>query len=95
VVKQPTLFDEQAANLSRVRAQIAPAIVEFCRQLWESGTRQFHMEDLRRFVVDRQGHLAPASCDRILRQLRREQRILYEVVNRRQSLYRLIQVAGE
>jgi hypothetical protein len=90
---QPTLFDEQAANLVRVRAQIAPAILDFCRALWGSGGRQFRMQELHGYVRGRHPCTAPASADRILRQLKREGKVLYRVVNRRASLYELIQVA--
>jgi hypothetical protein len=70
---------------ARVRSRIGSLILEFCRQ-----SDKFHMEDLRRFVERRVGgRIAPASPDRILRQLRQERYLDYQVLSRTESLYRV------
>ena len=76
----------------RVRSRIGSLILQFCRL-----NPTFHMEDLRQFVVGSIGihHIAPASTDRILRQLRQEGRVRYEVVSRRESLYRVLERPAE
>jgi hypothetical protein len=80
------LFDrlEQKQQLERVSSKLAGLILEFCEQ-----HTTFHMNELVAFVVARIPNTAPGSCDRILRQLRAEGRIAYEVTNRRASLYRV------
>lgn len=85
------MFDvEQPQELARVCGKIGAAIIQFCRLRLASGNVEFHADQLRRYVAD---HLAidtaPASADRILRELRRVGKVRYSVVNRRQSLYRL------
>ena len=72
----------------RVRSRIGKLILEFCRP-----HDVFRMEDLKRFVENRvKGRIAPASTDRILRQLRQQGFLDYIVVSRRQSLYRIVPV---
>jgi|SRR5215472_4214026 len=75
-------------GLRRVKSLITPAIMEFRKLHGTYG--YFHAEDLRRYVIDRHPHIAPASADRILRQLRSEHTLHYQVVNRRQSLYQFL-----
>lgn len=79
---------EQAANLERVSGRISAAILGFCR-----GRSVFHMEELRRHVEEVVGDVAPGSPDRILRLLRKQGRIDYEVLSRARSMYRLTRVA--
>jgi|GEM_PF-2942399 len=78
-------MNDSPADRERVYDRIAPLILEFRQRCGEG---QFHAEELRTFVRDRVPEIAPASPDRILRQLRLEKRLGYEVVNRRASLYR-------
>lgn len=87
----PTLFDPvQPVELARVSGVIATAILEFFRMRRIKGLHEFHADELHNWVA---GHIisstAPASADRILRELRRVGKVQYVVVNRRQSLYRL------
>lgn len=89
----PGLFDsEQAAHISRVTSQIARAILTFCRSRLATGQSEFHADDLRAWVSVREA-TAPGSADRILRDLRRAGVVDYRVVNRAQSLYRVVSVA--
>jgi hypothetical protein len=80
---------EQGENLERVNARIGAAIVLFYHRQLGAGEREFHVEELRRFVLQTVGIIAPASPDRIMRFLRREGLIYYTVINRRKSLYRI------
>jgi hypothetical protein len=73
---------EQAEHLERVSSRIARAIIDFCRC-----QKIFHADALRAYVVDATGITAPASADRILRDLRQRGVIDYRVVDRRASLY--------
>lgn len=73
-----------AAHLDRVTSRIGAAIEDFKSQ---SGP-EFHADDLRRFVEARVGLSAPGSADRVLRSLRAQGRINYDVISRSRSLYR-------
>jgi hypothetical protein len=75
---------EQDENLDRVRRKIAGSVLAF-RDKWGC-ERPFHCDDLRDFVTA-DIHVAPASPDRILRDLRQRGRLDYVVINRRESLY--------
>lgn len=93
--QQLTLFEPpplytpgaQAEHLERVTARIGAAILDFCRAL---EGRQFVMDALRRYVAAKVGPVAPASPDRVLRQLRQAGRVQYRVVSRRESLYEVV-----
>lgn len=74
-------------HLERVKGRIQSAIAEFFDGL-EIG-QTFHAQDLRDYVC-RTAQVAPSSPDRIMRAMRREGTIGYEVVNRRDSLYRKV-----
>lgn len=84
-------MNEQQQNLDRVRSQIARHIVKFLEQ-----HREFHGDELRRHVeANVDGYIAPASPDRILRDLRQKNVVNYEVANRAKSLYRTLPVRTE
>lgn len=85
----PSLFDaEQPHELARVSGKTAGAILKFLRRRLNAGFPEFHADDLRGAVAA-ELVTAPASCDRILRDLRKAGVVCYEVVNRRASLYRV------
>ena len=93
LTREPTLFDpQQPAELLRVHGQIAKAIIGFLRARMNNGWTEFHAADLREWVAARVP-TAPASADRILRDLRKSGRISYVVVNRTRSLYRVISIS--
>ncbi len=75
----------QADNIERVSAKIGDAIRRFCD---DRLGQTFRMEELVRYV---QGEttIAPDSPSRILRLLRRQGLIGYEVLSRKDSLYRV------
>ena len=78
---------EQHDNLDRVASKLSRPILAFCRQ-----HEDFHMEDLRAYLTALCCDFAPDSPSRILRQLRLQGAVDYEVTNRRQSAYRVTSV---
>ena len=74
-------------NIERVKAKISPSVIRFIKYVGEGNT--FHADDLRDWVVE-ETKIAPASADRILRDLRQTGQINYRVINRRKSLYEVL-----
>lgn len=73
-------------DIARVSSSIAPHVSAF---ISERVGQEFHGIDLHRFVESRVGgYVAPGSPDRILRLLRAKGELSYELVDRRQSLYK-------
>lgn len=87
-------FDEQQENLDRVSSRIAWSIIRFLRGRLATIDHFFHADELRAAVIHDTGIAAPASADRVLRDLRQKKKIGYRVVNRRESLYEALWVAG-
>lgn len=82
-VKPP--YESNAPYLEATKARICDVIIEYCS---ERVGKQFHADDLRRYVTANViGGCAPGSADRVLRDLRQQGTIIYEVMNRRESLY--------
>lgn len=79
---------EQQENLDRVKLSIGSIVEESCRERLASDAVEFRISELTAYVLGRSVR-APASPDRILRQLRLDGVVNYEVVNRAQSLYRI------
>lgn len=82
-------YAKPESELSRVSERIGAAIVAFCRA---NLGHQFHADDLRRYVREQVGEVAPESASRILRDLRQQGTIGYELVDRAASLYRVTTV---
>lgn len=83
---------EQRRQIERVSHNIADTVLEFCRKRLASDPL-FTVNQLHEYVSERhQG--APGSPDRILRDLKRRERVSYEVVSRSVSLYRVTGVAS-
>lgn len=80
-------WEQHQPNLDRVESRIGGSILRFFSGL-EPGTK-FHVEQLRTWILEDVGILAPASADRVLRDLRQKGKLDYHVVNRRQSLYQI------
>lgn len=74
----------QYEELERVSSRIASALIHFCRK---HVGRTFHADELRRYVTTQIGDVAPASADRVLRDLRQRGIVDYDVISRRESLY--------
>ena len=70
--------------------RIATAVIEFVNDHQWS---EFTASDLRRFVLGRVDGSAPGSADRIMRQLRKDGIINYELISRPKSLYRGLAIA--
>jgi hypothetical protein len=81
----------QAANLQRVSAKIGDVVWRFCVRRMRHHA-PFNMVDLVAHVTAIMPFIAPDSPSRILRELRRQGRVDYVVVNRAASLYRVVAV---
>lgn len=73
----------------RVSERIAHAVEAYCADALTLDPPRFVADDLRKHVERVVGPTAPGSADRILRLLRQQGRISYEVIDRRRSLYEL------
>jgi hypothetical protein len=80
-------LSEQEQHLRRVTGKIGPAVLRFLRLRGVGET--FHAADLHGYVGP---SVAPASADRILREMRRQGQVDYLVENRRASLYRITEL---
>lgn len=78
----------QTANLHRVRSRIADLVLAFVEARLSSNPT-FRGAELVAYVSQFES-CSPSSPDRILRLLAQEGRVSYQILNRRQSLYRLI-----
>jgi len=89
-----TLHDDAPEERARVYGILAPLIMAF--HVHNAG-KQFHIEDLRRYVLEfaPSGAIAPDSPGRILREMRLEGKLNYVVLNRRQSLYQFREVLAD
>ena len=83
---QADLFISARTELDRCRGRMGEAIALFFR----SRVGEFRAEDLRVYVEARVGPTAPGSVDRVMRALRQSRAIRYELVSRRDSLYRVL-----
>ena len=85
---QRTLFDagskRKEPELTRVTSKIGKLVLDFRQQ--KGTAAKWHSTELHDFIRCR-APVAPASCDRILRELRRDGFLDYRVVNRSQALY--------
>jgi hypothetical protein len=82
-------------NLDRVTGNLAAPIKSFLNERLLANRPEFRMADLRTYLMVRGLEFAPASPDRILRELRLNGEVLYEVVSRAKSLYRVRAVQYE
>lgn len=81
------------AKINRVSDDLKKVVLEF-RSLFHDG-EVWHDSDLADFIRDSGYIIAPASPSRILRDMRAQGLLNYEVVHRRQSLYRFIPIIKE
>lgn len=89
-MNQLTLDFEQQKQLDRVALSSRDAVLEFFNAIECNAT--FHAQELRDYVAA-QVTVAPSSPDRIMRLLRKQGLIQYEVVSRSKSLYRKLSMA--
>ncbi len=83
----------QTANLNRVKNNIGVHVKAFVKLRWDTDQKRFAMRELHDYIFQ-QTQIAPASPDRILRQLRLDGEFDYQVVNRKESLYEIIAVGS-
>lgn len=74
---------EQQQHLARVTSAIGKAVLAFCRL-----HQTFHAAELQAHVSG-ECSTAPASADRVLRELRKRGLVSYRVLNRAESLYQI------
>lgn len=79
------MMETHGENLERVSVRIAAAVKQFCRE-----HRRFHADDLRNYVTEATGINAPASADRVLRDLRQKGQLNYRLLSRSESLYEVV-----
>lgn len=85
MIPEQTHFDFGGnEDLVRVSGRIAVSIIDFCRK---HRFKRFYADDLRKHVIRQTGLAAPASADRVLRDLRKQGAIGYVVISRKLSLY--------
>jgi hypothetical protein len=83
-------MNEQTENITRVNQAISRYVAAF---LDAHLNQEFHVDDLRQYVsANVEGYVAPASPDRILRDLRQRNKVNYVVVSRSKSLYKALPV---
>lgn len=87
-------METHGENLERVSLRIAASVRQFFRERLRSGRENslFHADDLRNYVTRATGINAPASADRVMRDLRQFYRLDYRLVSRRESLYEALSV---
>lgn len=84
---------QQQLELTRVAQRISHLVMSWCRDRYQHAP-QFHLTELSTWVA-RHAPLAPGSPDRILRDLRKRNRLGYRVLQRNASLYELTFVTGD
>ena len=78
----------QTEELSRVQANIGELVETFVLDRRQTRRPRFYIQDLHDYIAART-QIAPASPDRILRQLRLEGKFDYTVVSRSESCYEI------
>lgn len=73
-------------QLDRVRGKIGPGIEAFFR---DHRGQEFYAADVLAYLAARDIPCAPASADRVMRDLRASGKIMYVVVDKSRSLYRI------
>lgn len=85
-----------AANLKRVRGAIGQVVLAFCDERLTLDCPEFHMADLDGYVREHaRCVVAPESPARILRDLAARGAVVYSLLSRRASRYRLVAVRPE
>jgi hypothetical protein len=85
-------MSEQTEQLERVSSSIGEHVLGFLKQRLESNP-VFHLADLLEFVLSRNPLIAPNSPYRIMRSLHVNEKVNYELLDRRSSRYRVLSVA--
>lgn len=80
-------------NLQRVALNLGQVIVEFWQNTLKTDNCRFTATALRQYVQKHNFGTAPASADRVLRNLRKAGKVNYILLNRRASLYLAVPLA--
>lgn len=80
-----TARQSQPRELKRVKDKLHDLVIDFVKALHTG--QVFHMAQLEQHIQERRPDVAPGSAGRILRLLRDEGLVEYDVVNRRRSAY--------
>jgi hypothetical protein len=83
---------QQALELGRVTHNLESAICAFANM---ARKRTFKADELRAYVTRRVPGAAPASPDRVLRNLRAKSILDYEVISRSESTYRFTKLPSD
>lgn len=83
----------QQEELNRVKINIGELVEAFILHRWQTGQPRFYMRDLHDYILART-QIAPASPDRILRQLRQDGKFDYEVIDRQASCYQITAIGS-
>lgn len=86
------LPERNVEHLERVSDRISGGVLEFCRRRMRATGGEFRMHELSAALDFSGMKCAPDSAGRILRDLRQKKSIGYEVLSRRDSLYRILWV---
>lgn len=84
---------QQQQELDRVTKSVGAEIIAFFQNRLTRGRPEFRAHELRTWVYS-VVTCAPASPDRVLRNLRQQGKVSYELVSRPLSLYRVTGVAA-
>ena len=77
-------MSEQERQIRRVDRNIGDLVLAFCQS-----RREFHLHELEAYVKEHHARSTPGSGGRILRQLKKQGKVNYEVLNRSLSHYRI------
>lgn len=80
-------YESNYPYLEKVSERIGHAVMSFYYDRLRQRAFQFHADELRDWVIARVSVAAPASADRILRDMRQKGQLDYVVVSRSDSLY--------
>jgi hypothetical protein len=86
---------EQTEQLKRVMATASEAILAFYKErVGQPGEGSAFTADQLRFFVNNNvsGGVSPSTADRVLRNLRQQNKLDYVVLNRSKSLYRAVPI---
>lgn len=73
-----------------LKTTLTDAVLSFCR--CHAQVPCFHHGQLEQWVIDRVRHVAPGSAGRVLRKLRLEKKVEYQVLSRSSALYKIVSI---
>lgn len=91
-MKRDERYQPNQPYLEKVSARIGRAVMHFYFNRLANGALNFHADELRNWVIAEVAIAAPASADRILRDLRQRGQLNYVLVSRTKSLYQFVRL---